>query len=171
MRHNLTCLAPTSRSKAPSTEAHTCYLPSRTDVMWNAWLYSGSDNLWAGLIMRMHEAVEERYGAPYARAREHAMLITVGVQALLAAALMMLAIFFGVDWLQDRSEDELLSPLDDFGSTMKNIGIILATASSIGLALSSVRQYLRTPISPSARIARDFASGAIKQQLGFMHKE
>ena len=36
-------------------------------LWWNAWLYSGSDNLWAGLIKALHEAVEERYGAPYVR--------------------------------------------------------------------------------------------------------
>ena len=36
-------------------------------IWWNAWLYSGSDNLWAGLIKALHEAVEERYGAPYVR--------------------------------------------------------------------------------------------------------
>ena len=36
-------------------------------IWWNAWLYAGSDNLWAGLIQALHEAVEEKYGAPYVR--------------------------------------------------------------------------------------------------------
>eukprot|EP00964_Phaeocystis_antarctica_P082729 scaffold51947_cov63-Phaeocystis_antarctica.AAC.2 len=41
-------------------------------VWWNAWLYSGSDNLWAGLIKALHEAIEQRYGAPYVcRSKSH----------------------------------------------------------------------------------------------------
>ena len=50
-------------------------------IWWNAWLYSGSDNLWAGLIKALHEAVEERYGAPYVRccARYHTHIVLTTV--------------------------------------------------------------------------------------------
>ena len=43
-------------------------------IWWNAWLYSGSDNLWAGLIKALHEAIEQRYGAPYVcRSKSHSV--------------------------------------------------------------------------------------------------
>ena len=48
--------------QTPGTPSHDYHY-----IWWNAWLYSGSDNLWAGLIKALHEAVEERYGAPYVR--------------------------------------------------------------------------------------------------------
>jgi hypothetical protein len=43
-------------------------------VWFNAWLYSGSDNIWAGLIQRLYDVVEEHYGTSYHFARQRAHL-------------------------------------------------------------------------------------------------
>lgn len=39
-------------------------------VDFNAWVYSGSDNLWAGLISRIYERVEKALGDDYQKFRE-----------------------------------------------------------------------------------------------------
>eukprot|EP00964_Phaeocystis_antarctica_P139013 scaffold103705_cov62-Phaeocystis_antarctica.AAC.4 len=134
-------------------------------IWWNAWLYSGSDNLWAGLIKALHEAVEERYGAPYARARRDAMMISVGVQCVLAACLMALAVAFTVEQFHDFSfaVDGLIRSVGPI------VASLIAAASSVCLSISSIKQWLRTPVSDSARIVEEVASGAIQQKLGFMH--
>ena len=49
------------------------------------------------------------------------------------------------------------------------VASLIAAASSIGLSISSMQQWLRTPVSDSAKIVHEVASGAIRQKLGFMH--
>ena len=100
-----------------------------------------------------------------ARARRDAMMISVGVQCVLAACLMALAVAFSVDRFQDFSFalDGLLQSVGPI------VASLIAAASSIGLSISSIQQWLRTPVSDSARIVEEVASGAIRQKLGFMH--
>ena len=102
-----------------------------------------------------------------ARARRDAMMISVGVQVLLAAVLMAVAITFCVESFQQHfslaSVDGITQPLT------RSFAVLLTAASSIGLSISSIRQWLRTPVSESAKIVDDAASGAIRQKLGFMH--
>ena len=101
-----------------------------------------------------------------ARARRDAMMISVGVQVLLAAVLMAVAITFSVESFQEDfslAVDGITQPLT------RSFAVLLTAASSIGLSISSIRQWLRTPVSESAKIVDDAASGAIRQRLGFMH--
>ena len=44
-------------------------------VWFNAWLYSGSDNIWAGLVVKLHEAVEMHFGPSYSLTEFRAKLI------------------------------------------------------------------------------------------------
>ena len=94
------------------------------------------------------------------------MMISVGVQVLLAAVLMAVAITFSVESFQQDfslAVDGITQPLT------RSFAVLLTAASSIGLSISSIRQWLRTPVSESAKIVDDAASGAIRQKLGFMH--
>lgn len=63
-------------------------------VDFNAWVYSGSDNLWAGLISRIYERVEKRLGSDYVRKfregrnrREQAKRLSLRVALYLVPAL------------------------------------------------------------------------------------
>ena len=101
-----------------------------------------------------------------ARARRDAMMISVGVQVLMAAVLMAVAITFCIESFQQDfslAVDGITQPLT------RSFAVLLTAASSIGLSISSIRQWLRTPVSESAKIVDDAASGAIRQKLGFMH--
>ena len=101
-----------------------------------------------------------------ARARRDAMMISVGVQVLLAAVLMAVAITFCIESFQ---QDFSLAVDGITQSLTRSFAVLLTAASSIGLSISSIRQWLRTPVSESAKIVDDAASGAIRQKLGFMH--
>ena len=78
---------------------------------------------------------------------------------------MALAVAFSVDRFQDFSFalDGLLQSVGPI------VASLIAAASSVGLSISSIKQWLRTPVSDSARIVEEVASGAIRQKLGFMH--
>ncbi len=141
-------------------------------VSWNAWLYSGNDNLWAGLIKALHEAVEERYGAPYTRAKREAMMISVACQVLAAAFLLACAIVLGSEWFPDLgSSDDLLLAAEErvFGAVGETLGVLTSAGASVGLTGSAVRKWMTTPLSDSSKIVEDVASGAINKRLGFMH--
>eukprot|EP01042_Synura_sphagnicola_P007386 gene7386-9467_t len=53
-------------------------------VFFNAWLYCGSDNLWAGLVKALHEAIEQRYGPKYAYAKYRAKLFLIIIALLVS---------------------------------------------------------------------------------------
>ena len=93
-----------------------------------------------------------------ARARRDAMMISVGFQCILAACLMALAVAFSVERLQDFSfaADGLVQSVGPIFASL------VAAASSIGLSVSSIKQWLRTPVSNSARMVDEVASGAIR---------
>ena len=94
------------------------------------------------------------------------MMISVGIQVLLAAVLMAVAITFSIESFQ---EDLSLAMDEITQSLTRSFAVLITAASSIGLSISSIRQWLRTPVSESAKIVDDAASGAIRQKLGFMH--
>ena len=46
-------------------------------VWFNAWLYNGTDNVWAALILKLYDAVEKHYGSEYIYAERRALLWAV----------------------------------------------------------------------------------------------
>jgi len=141
-------------------------------VWWNAWLYSGSDNLWAGLIKALHDAVEERYGGTYAMARNEALMISIGLQCVVAAGLLAASVVFGVNAfsvfaLSDEGELSL-DPAPE-AIAMRVLAVITTSLGSLGVTISALRQYLFTPRSRSAQLVEDAFTGAMRKKLGFMH--
>ena len=57
--------------------------------MVHAWLYSGSDTLWAGLIKELYVAAENSFREEYANAQENTVF-TQGSCSVLTAMLMLL---------------------------------------------------------------------------------
>ena len=62
-------------------------------VWFNAWLYSGSSTLWAGLIMELYKATETHFGNDYANAQIKAKFYRALFYGIVTGALLGLSIF------------------------------------------------------------------------------
>ena len=62
-------------------------------VWFNAWLYSGSSTLWAGLIMELYKATENHFGNDYANAQIKAKFYKALLHGIVTGALLGLSIF------------------------------------------------------------------------------
>ena len=76
-------------------------------VWFNAWLYSGNDNLWAGLIRSLYSSVEEHFGSSYVHAKQRAELLIGAFKILSAGATLVLSLSYFRDNSMTMSYDEL----------------------------------------------------------------
>eukprot|EP01042_Synura_sphagnicola_P001414 gene1414-1610_t len=131
-------------------------------IFFNAWLYCGSDDLWAGLVKALHEAVEERYGPSYAFAKYRAKLVLILIALLVSVGLMVGSVAFYIRINDDFQE------LSSTGLILHTVGVILGTALSLVTGASAVYSYLVTPSSSSEEIEMICSKAEVKKKLGFM---
>lgn len=130
-------------------------------IWWNAWLYSGSDNLWAGLIKALYETVEKRYGPVYCNAQKQANVYKIVVLVLIAGLLLIAGIIVA-------SLTSFLTSSNHFITYIISIaGSVLVFASSVFAVGSAVWSAINTPARLSEQIMKDVASD-IRSKLGFM---
>lgn len=60
---------------------------------WDAWLFSGSDNLWAGLIKALSDSVENHYGPNFKYAREKATVYWILFLCAVCLALAIVSVY------------------------------------------------------------------------------
>ena len=92
-------------------------------VWWNAWLYSGSDTLWAGLIKALYDTTERHFGSDFANARAKATFYKVLIEGLVALLLLGVSIFLVMD-------NQLVTSEYD-GYTSMSFGRILAPLATV----------------------------------------
>ena len=74
-------------------------------AFFNAWLYSGSDNQWAGSLKVIHEEIDKHYGPDYAHAKRKAQLIMLAGQTTVAAIVFLVSMWIVVMTEAVDSED------------------------------------------------------------------
>ena len=150
-------LDPKSSGNRPVWERHHEY----RFLWWNAWLYSGSDNLWAGLITELWGVVEDRYGSAFVHAEYEAMVVAVWMKLILASVL---AAFAAVVIMTD-----VPMGLNFQGDLYQMVLFFTTGLASVALIFHSAHQGFTTPFSRAQKIVDDVASGKIRDKLGFMN--
>ena len=125
-------------------------------VWWNAWLYSGSDNLWAGLIKEPHDVVEKHYGSDFSNAQQKAKFYAMSIQIIAALLFLALSVFFGYELSQYDSSAQVA--LATFASIV----------GSVGLTAGAILTQLNFPEKDSDKIVKDLSSADFRKKLGFM---
>eukprot|EP01042_Synura_sphagnicola_P001390 gene1390-1583_t len=131
-------------------------------LFFNAWLYCGSDNLWAGLVKSLHQAVEQHYGPSYAYAQYRAKLVIIIIALLVSIGLIIACVAFYI-----RINDEFRD-LTSANLIIHTAGLILGSLLSIATGASAVYNYMVTPLSSSEEIEMTCSSTDVKRKLGFM---
>jgi len=138
-------------------------------AFFNAWLYSGSDNQWAGSLKVIHEEIDKHYGPDYAHAERKAQLIMLACKTTVAAIVFLASMWIvvmtvAVDSEDDDPSDESLSTLDSNGRLLG--GGILAILSLLS-AGSSAFSYVTTPSTSAEKLAKDASKPSFKDKLGY----
>ena len=149
-------------------------------VWWNAWLYSGSDSLWAGLIKELHCAVEDHYGPHYKHAERHAQAVHLVLEVVV-----IIAVVAGLQALWSPEE----ASRDSYNGSKTNqssgnhtaaevlggeLGGLLSLVVSAAAGIGSAGAILRTmwgylhDTSHSSRVLETASSPTFRQKLGYM---
>lgn len=140
--------------------------PEFVFVEFNAWVYSGSQNLWAGLVSRIYERVEQRLGRSATtafrlgqnRAKQVGrislrFIVSVGVAVLLTAL---------ANWSQIA---KFWSDLP----ALLNASSLVALIVGIGTALVNTYTFISKAYTERAQQLRQMASRPdFRDQIGFM---
>ena len=126
-------------------------------VWFNAWLFSGTDTLWAGLIKELFLATERHFGNDYANAQEKAAFYIAFSQGLIALLLFLLTYYLFLFNLGDIE-----------GSIDRAFAPLLSAFACITTGTSAVFTHLNKAGSASNQIIKDVASPGFKDKLGFM---
>mmetsp|Transcript_26448 Transcript_26448/g.36374 ORF Transcript_26448/g.36374 Transcript_26448/m.36374 type:complete len:1042 (+) Transcript_26448:41-3166(+) len=118
---------------------------------WNAWLYSGSDNLWAGLIKALYDSVEDHYGPNYKHAHQKSYMLMIVLLCLVSLTCLTKITWSEMNGLNDSDVESILSLL----------GAILS-------AVIAVLAQLYSQLKPSEKVLSMVESDEFKSKLGFM---
>ena len=140
-------------------------------AFFNAWLYSGSDNQWAGSLKLIHEEIDKHYGPDYAHAKRRAQLIMLAGQTTVAAIVFLASTWIlvmteAVDSEDDDLTDESLSTLGSNGRLLGGGILAILSLFSVG---SSTFSYVTTPATSAQRLAKDASKPSFKDKLGYGH--
>lgn len=129
-------------------------------VWFNAWLYSGSDCLWASLIQSLHLAVERRFGTAYTHAKLRAQFY--GTLVLVAVSVVIVSIGVVYTRLSAFESDRLTQQVEFVGGLWAIVGGVMTMVYNTYLYIST------TSISRSDEIHAEAPS--YKDKLGYMNK-
>ena len=160
-------------------------------VWWNAWLFCGSDNLWAGLIKALHDAVSDHLGPHYAQAEQRAndIMLAVKLSALFIGMFIALLVFIQPSFLPaflpgviQPSDDEYQYLDSDSGSNMdgafgvderinnvKAVGsAVLGAVATVAAGFAAVRSFFDNRLTSAERIVKEASSPDFRHKLGYM---
>eukprot|EP00958_Prasinococcus_capsulatus_P007993 scaffold748_cov161-Prasinococcus_capsulatus_cf.AAC.2 len=134
-------------------------------VRFNAWLYNGTDNLWAAFVWELYRAVEIHYGYRYkfARRRANLWIISIYVTLLLGVTVFVACAF--VFWVDFDEADSLAG--------LKGFGLILFAALTLIVSgwklVLSFREIYKDTLELSGRLRAQVRGAAVHDKLGFMN--
>ena len=129
-------------------------------VWFNAWLYNGTDELWAGLIKDLYKAVENHYGQEYTYALKKAQLLVTVLKLIVPTGIIAggVAIFY---YLQNEAESSV-----DYMTTL--IGGIVSMLIGLVASVQIFRSFLSERLRYSDKVQADVAAPSYKTKLGYM---
>ena len=125
---------------------------------FNAWLFCGSENLWAWLVLKLHEAVEAHYGPSYSRAAFNALMFSL--------------LFFLIGFIITRTSDvgdmviEMEHVTEDYKQFIAAIGKKLAGISMAGVSGSVMVQQVLTLFKSPVTLLRVSRRGPASPSSG-----
>eukprot|EP01036_Dinobryon_divergens_P035402 gene35402-45868_t len=119
-------------------------------VWWNAWLYSGSDVLWAGLIKQLYDFTEKHYGTNYANAAEKAKFLRL------------------LFWLSGLIISLIVTALNVRSKTIKDVNEVGGIVMGITSLIFAGWNQLSVASKPSDSLKESINSPGFKEKLGFM---
>lgn len=130
--------------------------PVEYEFVWfNAWLYNGSDNLWAALILELYRTVEKHYGSEYTYAKRRAVLWGLVFKVVLTL------IPVGVG-LAITGRTEMTLPYDKLCFAAGHPPLLATVASFYNNVIA--------PLSLSGALLREASTSEFQSELGFMGK-
>lgn len=139
---------------ADSNEAETPAV--EYEFIWfNAWLYNGTDNLWAALILKLFEGVEKHYGTQYKFAQRRALLWSLAVKMILTSIPLFAAYFAGED-IRGK-----------LGRRLELLGISAMCLPAISLLGALYKNWVAS-LSQSSNLLQQANNSNLRSQLGFM---
>ena len=128
-------------------------------VWFNAWLYSGSDCLWASLIHNLHLVVDKRLGTSYTHAKLRAQFYST----LVLVAVSVVVVYVGVVYTRFSTFNG-----DRLTHHAEYVGGLVAIVSGVVVSVYSIYLYMRSSsISRSAELNPNAPS--YKTKLGYMN--
>eukprot|EP00602_Paraphysomonas_sp_CaronLab_P011277 CAMPEP_0185044064 /NCGR_PEP_ID=MMETSP1103-20130426/43246_1 /TAXON_ID=36769 /ORGANISM="Paraphysomonas bandaiensis, Strain Caron Lab Isolate" /LENGTH=585 /DNA_ID=CAMNT_0027584295 /DNA_START=397 /DNA_END=2154 /DNA_ORIENTATION=- len=128
-------------------------------VVWfDAWLYSGTDCLWAGLIKTLHEAVEDHYGPDYSHAAKRARLYVSLFYLAMGSIATVVAVYF---WL--------LLQLSKIYSVISVVAFITTAVGAISKGFLAARSFAYTAATRSQAIEDEASIPKYTERLGYMN--
>ena len=119
-------------------------------VWWNAWLYSGSDVLWAGLIKQLYDFTEKHYGTNYANAAEKAKVLRL------------------LFCLSGFITSLIVTALNLRSKTIADVNIVVGIVTGIMSVIFAGWNQLSAASKPSDSLKKSINSPGFREKLGFM---
>ncbi len=154
-------------TRLPSAEVEFLF------IEFNAWVYSGSDNLWAGLITKLYREIEKYFGwrATYFRLYQtlrNSVVKKIGPLLLLGVLVSLLLNF-----------QDIIAALNQLSDTARNLVATLATLTGLALiptALTSLPSLLKAArefvaaiaLTRSDQLATLSSRKDFREKIGFM---
>eukprot|EP00929_Paragymnodinium_shiwhaense_P059085 TRINITY_DN29576_c0_g1_i2.p1 TRINITY_DN29576_c0_g1~~TRINITY_DN29576_c0_g1_i2.p1 ORF type:complete len:862 (+),score=139.80 TRINITY_DN29576_c0_g1_i2:101-2686(+) len=142
-------------------------------VWFNAWMFCGSDNLWAGLVIKLHEAVEAHFGPVYSEAEFEARKIACFFKIGSAAMLLMLCLALSpaANFALTGETGEIWETDLETVSTdiVKKITSFSVAGVSLGVIVEQMVKFLKSgELRPSKALTERASKEDFKKKLGFM---
>ncbi|GMH97462.1 hypothetical protein TrVE_jg7207 [Triparma verrucosa] len=133
-------------------------------VWYNAWIYSGNDNLWAGLIKSLYTAVEKHYGPEYAYAERKADLIWGSMKLIFSFAVMIVCVTVYKQEVEIEDFTDITS-MRSSAEISSAFGGIFATLT----VAQTIYSLIVSPTSASKKIIKEASSANFRKKLGYMN--
>ena len=146
--------------QADREESRVCY---EYEFVWfNAWLYCGSEHLWASLIHVLHKAVESHYGSSYT----HAKLRAEFYKTVLILVLSIGIVGIGAVWAF-VGDGVSVKSVGKSAQWVWGVGAIIL--GGIGSVYSTYSYIITSSISSNSAEISAQAVPSYKEKLGYMH--
>ena len=141
-------------------ESRVCY---EYEFVWfNAWLYCGSEHLWASLIHVLHKAVESHYGSSYT----HAKIRAEFYRTVMIFASSIVIVGIGAVWAF-WGDGVIVKSVGKSAEWVGGVGAIII--GGIGSVYSTYSYIISASISSKSTEISAEAVPSYKEKLGYMH--
>lgn len=130
------------------------FMPNILPVEFDAWIYAGSDNLWASLITHIYDSTTRYYGLVFA------LLFRLRYMLRRSSVILLLIIVSaGAAVILVSSPDTWI------GSLTALAGLVVAVSGALTATIKTVRDFV---VGPGGDLNLSSARGNLRRKIGFM---